>query len=401
MCATCEKNGRGGYAPQGSDDELSDAGSGSGNDGRLDEASSSQSSESEDESDTETVNYNERRTRRGVYAVMPEASGAGQIELDKEADAEGPSDLASTVSSVPTSAVQDLGLMTPEPDREPRGRALRKGKSQETLSAPIAPVPRKATPSASGSAPFRSVISTRAQKAREASVEASTSARTSRAPSKTVTGRSVSAARQQLITPPLTNDSAATSVRSSSRLRSAGDNNSSVTESSRVSTPVKDRKGKGRATASVSDVRDIETDEPEARHLRPRVSATVFNSFTLSKKKQDDAPRGLDGKPLPMCSTCGNILPVISVDFEIVWGLTPGRTGKRGRPKKDVATECPRCVYLFLPLLSRVVELANSSITGVYATLRSMVTSGQNACLAMAVECSFQSTPLLQHNTGK
>lgn len=356
MCATCERNGRGGYAPQGSDDELSDAGSASGNDGRrLDEASSSQSSDSEEESDAETVNYNERRTRRGVYAVMPEASAAGQIELDKEADAEDPSGSKSTVSSVPTSAVQDLGLMTPEPDGEPRGRALHKSKGRETLSAPIAPVPRKPTPSASASVPFRSVISTRAQKAREASLEASASARTSRAPSKTVTGRSVSAARQQLITPPLTIGSAATSVRSSSRLRSAGDTISALTESSRVSTPVKDKKGKGRATASVSDARDIETHEPEARHLRPRASATVFDPFTLSKKKLDDAPRGLDGKPLPMCSTCGNILPVISVDFEIVWGLSVGRTGKRGRPKKDAAAECPRCVY-FTPLQSGPVE---------------------------------------------
>lgn len=342
MCATCEKNGRGGYAPQGCDDELSDTASGSGNDGRLDEGSSSQSSDSEDESDAETLNCNERRTRRGVYAVMPEASASGEMELDKTADAEA---RPASSASVPTSAVHDLGLMTPEPDNEPRGRALHKGKGRATPSAPIAPVPRKATPGTSSvAAPFKSVISTRAQKAREASLEASASARTSRAPSKTVTGRSVSAARQQLITPPLTNDSAATSVRSSSRLRSAGDTASSVTASSRVSTPVRDKKGKGRATASVSDARDrdLETHEPEARHLRPRASATVFNPLTLSKKKQDDAPRGLDGKPLPMCATCHNILPVISVDYEVVWGLSIGRTGKRGRPKKDVATDCPR-----------------------------------------------------------
>lgn len=340
LCATCEKNGRGGYAPQGCDDELSDTASGSGNDGRLDEGSSSQSSDSEGESDAETLNCNERRTRRGVYAVMPEPSASG--ELNGEAEAR-----PASSASVPTSAVQDLGLMTPEPENELRGRALHKGKGRAT--APIAPVPRKATPSLSVAAPFKSVIFTRARKAREASLEASASARTSRAPSKTVTGRSVSAARQQLITPPLTNDSAATSVRSSSRLRSAGDTASSVTESSRVSTPVRDKKGKGRATASVSDVRDRDQDthEPEARHLRPRASATVFNSLTLSKKKQDDAPRGLDGKPLPMCSTCHNILPVISVDCEIVWGLSVGRTGKRGRPKKDVAADCPRCLRHF------------------------------------------------------
>lgn len=273
------------------------------------------------------------------------------MELDKEADVEAASDLTplpTSQLSLPSPAIIDHGLMTPEPEGESRGRALFKGKSRETLSAsaPIAPVPRKPSESTSSTAaPFRSVISTRAQKAREASLEASSSTATSRAPSKTVTGRSVSAARQ-LITPPLTNDSAATSVRSSSRLRSAGDTLSSLTESSRLSTPAKDKKGKGRATtASVSDVRDIESHEPEARHLRPRVSAPIFDS-TLSKKKLDDAPRGLDGKPLPMCSTCGNVLPVISVDSEIVWGLSVGRTGKRGRPKKDVTMDCPRYASL-------------------------------------------------------
>ncbi|EKM54581.1 uncharacterized protein PHACADRAFT_258533 [Phanerochaete carnosa HHB-10118-sp] len=351
LCATCEKNGRGGYAPQGSEEDLlSDSGSNSSREEVDGDESSSQADDSSDESDAGTINCNERRTRRGVYAVMPEAAGGGSIELGKEADVEAASDLTSlptSHSSLPSPAIIDHGLMTPEPEGESRGRALFKDIGRETLSAPIAPVPRKALDSSTPTAvPFRSVISTRAQKAREASLEASSSVATSRAPSKTVTGRSVSTARQ-LITPPLTNESAATSVRSLSRFRSAGDTQSSVTESSRLSTPAKDKKGKGRATtASVSDVRDIELHEPEARHLRPRVSAPIFDS-TLSKKKLDDAPRGLDGKPLPMCSTCGNVLPVISVDSEIVWGLSVGRTGKRGRPKKDITTDCPRCLRHF------------------------------------------------------
>jgi [histone H4]-N-methyl-L-lysine20 N-methyltransferase len=362
LCATCERNGRGGYAPQDSDAELSDAGSGSGRDG-VDEESSSQQSDSDSDSETEIINPNERRTRRGVYHVVPEAEteadalaeatgtlGVRPMELQKEVDREASSDLTSVLashSSLPSSAVIDHGLMTPEPEGESRGRALRKGKGRETLPTPVAPVPIKPTPSSSSAAaPFRSVISTRAQKAREASQEASVSAATSRAPSKAVAGRSVSAARQQLITPPLTNDSAATSVRSSSRgLRSADNSGSSLTEGSRLSTPAKDKKGKGRATASVSDARELETHEPETRHLRPRVSAPIFD-HTLSKKKLDDAPRGLDGKPLPMCSTCGNVLPVIAVDSEIVWGLSVGRTGKRGRPKKDLATDCPRYVMV-------------------------------------------------------
>lgn len=272
-----------------------------------------------------------------MYAVLPDDEDEA---TDAEQDAEGVSDLTPVLPSAPvvsSPAVDDHGLLTPEPEPEHRGRALVKGKGRE-VPEPIAPIPRKATPNTSS---FRPVILTRAQKAREASAEASSSAAPSRAASKTVAGRSVSTARQ-LVTPPLTVDSASTSVRSSSRLPSAGETLSSLTESSRVSTPVKDKKGKGRATASVSDLRDIDVGEPEARHhLRPRVSAPIFDQ-TLSKKKPSDAPRGLDGKPLPLCITCRNILPLISVNSEVVWGHNVGRTGKRGRPKKDAASECPR-----------------------------------------------------------
>ncbi len=70
----------------------------------------------------------------------------------------------------------------------------------------------------------------------------------------------------------------------------------------------------------------------------------MFGQHGIYAKKPVDAPRGLDGKPLPTCMTCRNVLPVISVDSEVVWGLSIGRTGKRGRPKKNLEMECPRLV---------------------------------------------------------
>lgn len=250
-------------------------------------------------------------------------------------------DAASELSSLPPSSSPAVpnghGLLTPEPEVE-RGRS--QGKARETITAPVAPIPVKATASSSSSTvAFKSVIETRAQKAREASASASTSRAASQVPAAPST-RSVSAARQ-LVTPPLTVDSTTGSVRSSSRLKSREGGSEDI---SRVSTPMKDRKGKGRATASVSDVRDLEKDEPETRNLRPRVAAPIFDQTISRAKKILDAPRGLDGKPLPLCATCGNVLPVISVNSEVVWGLSLGRTGKRGRPKKDQALECPRFV---------------------------------------------------------
>ncbi|KAI0093181.1 hypothetical protein BDY19DRAFT_1053680 [Irpex rosettiformis] len=330
LCATCEKNKRGGYAAADCSEDPSDTGSGSGEDAEA----ASHSEESDDEVvEDKAVNINERRTRRGVYTVISEVAQHLSAE---------DGDAASELSSLPPSSSPALpnghGLLTPEPEIE-RGRS--KGKSREAISSPVAPIPVKATASSSSSTvAFKSVISTRAQKAREASTSASTSRTPSQAPAASSTRRSVSAARQ-LVTPPLTVDSTTGSVRSSSRLKSREGGPEDI---SRVSTPMKDRKGKGRATASVSDVRDLEKDETETRNLRPRVAAPIFDQSLTRAKKILDAPRGLDGKPLPLCTTCGSVLPVISVNSEVVWGLSLGRTGKRGRPKKDQVQECPRCI---------------------------------------------------------
>ncbi|KAH8108067.1 hypothetical protein BXZ70DRAFT_884746 [Cristinia sonorae] len=346
LCETCERRGRGGYGPQlGDDEECSDSGASAHSRANSRDRSSSPSSSSEsEESDEEETpaNLNERRTRRGVYAVTQNKDGEeedGQMELEAEVEPDASSELTSLPPSrtslrPPTST--NNGLMTPDPESSSRGRSIAASSRH---------------PSA---APFQSIISTRAQSAREASREASVSMAPGSSKGKGVAGRSVSIARQ-LVTPPLTAEtsisSTATSVRSSSRLRGRG--TASVildkeTASSRWSTPVKD-KGKGRASASVASLRDLEKDElkEEGRTLRPRASMSTLVLESASVKKLEEGPRGLDGKPLPTCKTCRKVLPIISIDDQVVWGATPGRTGRRGRPKKNAETECPRCIRHF------------------------------------------------------
>lgn len=165
-------------------------------------------------------------------------------------------------------------------------------------------------------------------------------------------------------------------------------------------------KGKGRATGSTSVVSDLreereasaERGESSSRSLRPRTTHVSYTYSLLDPshpnhplnhqacenastagacasgtcnhphhhhlahnggnhhhhhhgKVDIEAPRGLDGKPLPTCLTCGSVLPVISVDEQVVWGIWASqKTGKRGRPKKEksVEMECPRYVVIVI-----------------------------------------------------
>lgn len=58
-----------------------------------------------------------------------------------------------------------------------------------------------------------------------------------------------------------------------------------------------------------------------------------------------DVPRDVDGKLLPTCITCSNILPVISVDSKVVWGLGIECSPRKG--KKRMGQDCPRCMRHF------------------------------------------------------
>ncbi|KAI0364456.1 hypothetical protein BV20DRAFT_956282 [Pilatotrama ljubarskyi] len=338
LCETCERNGRGGYAPH-NDDEVSDSGSSPGG-ADSDNGESDWSTDREDAAQQAAVNVNERRTRRGVYAVLPEEEqddGDG-TDAELEVEAEPDSDLTSLPLSSSSGAVGPsklTGLLTPDTETLPA----------DSRPASAASTPRKATPVT------EFVISTRAQKARAASELESISEKGKGKGSEA--SRSASAVRQ-LETPPLTSDNGSVaegqSRRSSSRLRTRGDAASSA---SRLSTPMHDNKGVPSAPSSTADVADLkgkgrEDPEMEGRSLRRRAFVPAAGEIqSASVKKPGDGPRGVDGRPLPTCVTCKNVLPVISVDHQVVWGLALGRTGKRGRPRKNANIECPRCMRHF------------------------------------------------------
>ncbi|TFK85357.1 hypothetical protein K466DRAFT_526041 [Polyporus arcularius HHB13444] len=347
LCATCEVNKRGGYAPQ-NDEDISDSAS------SPDSDSDNEAGWSTDhEEDGAEINVNERRTRRGVYAVLPdeEEDAADGSDADVEAEPNAAPDATSELISAPRSSSigpaiagpskLNTGLLTPETETLPA----------ESCPASVASTPRKATPAPTF------IIATRAQKARAESEAASVSAASIAGKGKgkeraTSSSRSASAVRQ-LETPPLTSDNGSVtegpSLRSSVRLRARGDAASSA---SRVSTPMPDRKGKMPASArnSTADTVDLkgkgkEDLELEGRSLRrrPVVPAPVDALMAVAKKPQD-GPRGVDGKLLPTCMTCHSVLPVISVEDKVVWNGLPEKTGKRGRPRKQVNQECPRCM---------------------------------------------------------
>ncbi|TFK78433.1 hypothetical protein K466DRAFT_606989 [Polyporus arcularius HHB13444] len=337
LCATCEVNKRGGYVPQ-NHEEIADSAS---------------SPDSESEEDGAEINVNERRTRRGVIiAVLPDeeedaANGSGvDVEAETNAAPDATSELTSASRSSSTGPAiagpskLNTGLLTPETETLPA----------ESCPASGASASRKAT-----SAPTF-IIATRAQKARAESEAASVSAGVSASLAgkgkgkERATSRSASAVRQ-LETPPLTSDNGSVtegpSLRSSLRLRARGDAASSA---SRVSTPMPERKGKMPASARNStadnvDLKGKEKEDPEleGRSLRRRPVDPAPVDAAVAKKPQD-GPRGVDGKLLPTCMTCYSVLPVISVEDKVVWNGLPEKTGKRGRPRKQVKQECPRCV---------------------------------------------------------
>ena len=257
----------------------------------------------------------------------------------------------------------------------------------ESCSASVTSTPRKATPATTF------IISTRAQKARAASEIESASASgnvVDKGKARATSSRSASAVRQ-LDTPPLTSDNGsvadALSRRSSSRLRARGDAASSA---SRVATPAPDRKGKTPApsahqsTADTADLKGKAKEDPEmeGRSLRRRPAPTpsVVEAAASATKKPQDGPRGVDGKLLPTCMTCKNVLPVISVEDKVVWNGAPEKTGKRGRPRKQVNQECPR--YVLSPHFS--VYSATNARLGACATTRYTPCDGLNGSPSMA-----------------
>jgi histone-lysine N-methyltransferase SUV420H len=246
------------------------------------------------------ADVNERRTRRGVYAIVQEQDSdsdesddgeqegnkplanapdaLGDDEVDLELGGEASHSVAVSSSShrsVPTE------VSTPDPDIQ---------------SSRMSSVAADGSASSNKGKTFaRSIISTRKQKAQESSSNHST---------------------------PVPHD---TSHTQSSRLRH---------QSLRDSVSVTPSRSKGKETERVQV-----KEENEARVLRARPSV-VGDKLELAGPPKREIPRGEDGKPLPTCVTCSNVLPVISVDSKVVWGLhlDSPRRGKKSKQRQ----ECPR-----------------------------------------------------------
>ncbi|KAG8213649.1 hypothetical protein J3R82DRAFT_10339 [Butyriboletus roseoflavus] len=276
LCETCERNGRGGYGLEGeasgcesdpgvSDDDLTDS----------------------EPVPTAVGNVNERRTRRGVYAIIQEQDDDSDESDDEEKEGNKPLANASDVAEV------DLELEGDFSSSVPRSSSRRSASS----SAPSISRSSELT-----DGPRTQLRSTRLrQKASPtATPEVSTKSLT-----------------------PAPSDPAQLPSRYTRR------------SASRLSTPIHSKE-KDRIPIK---------EEPEARILRTRPSMQVDRNESLSIANQI-APMGPDGQPLPTCVTCHNILPMISVDNQIVWGLNIDTTPRRGKKRKE-PQECPRCMRHF------------------------------------------------------
>lgn len=321
---------------------------------------------SDDDERGTNVNVNERRTRRGVYAVVEHRLD------DTECDGDAASELTSIPSSrsstgVPLTAIRTKGngLLTPDP--EPislSGWHQQDARDGASISAVSTPRKSRATSVSTSATRFQSVISTRGQKARAAAseepvdivgaeieIDAEAEAEDEAEPdvmerSKKDKGKSrASSSNRQLVTPPLTADSASASSRLQTRSTSKSKGRGSRGGRSSVARSTADDSSSMHPDADheAENEHEIEPDG-ERRNLRSHGRARMAVPEMSGERLREavSAPRGVDGKPLPTCVTCQNVLPVISVDSQVVWGLSLGRTGKRGRPRKHLNVECPR-----------------------------------------------------------
>ena len=322
-------------------------------DGRSDESSDVELPEKD--GDEPAVNINERRTRRGVYAVLKESDGepaedteaepesttpggetpcaidlALEVEVtetEPDAMSAGPTSLPPSRSSlIPPLPIGGSGLVTPEPDSvlAASGSALSRRRSIKPceLSASASPAPtvaRSVTPV------FEPIITTRLQKkARELQQQE----------------------QQQLVTPPLSEDTASVAESASAPARST--RSASRGKGKGLATGELDRVLRGRpalrsgsvgslplsASTSTSKQKTKVVEEGTRNKDKGKGKASVPEKTDTSKKGKPSDPA------VPTCVTCLNVLPIISLDRMIVYGDFDNTSGKGKKEKR----ECPRCV---------------------------------------------------------
>ncbi|KAJ3934009.1 MAG: hypothetical protein NXY57DRAFT_996312 [Lentinula lateritia] len=329
LCETCEKKGRGGYAPDHTDDEIpsDSAFSDSDSDGSSSESDATSSGQ-DDGAVKRQVNLNERRTRRGVYAVVTKE----EDHSDESDDEDGSVKPLAGASDIPSPGEMEMAESTSDLTSIPSSRAVsncnQAGPScLSSSTSELTPISRstsslsslssfEGTSSTHKNSSYQSIIATRRQKAQaEAAALVNASAT-------------------------LPEDSSLSSVSSLRHL----------TQASMSVTPGKGKaKQKEQIRASSTPMRSDNLQATESgkmkdedpRILRPRPSASVTTPEAAKEiNLKTEIPRGPDGKPLPICAICRNILPVISVDHQIVWGLGLEKDSKKKKAKQD----CPRCM---------------------------------------------------------
>ena len=329
LCETCERNGRGGYAPDYDENEPEPNSS-------SDSDTDSTSSSSDSDSEPPDVNVNERRTRRGVYAVLRKGTERDTDESDEDAeDSEKVAiELSVEVDAGTSVSATPQGIQSqPSPATANSASITR---SLSSLSSLSSDAPEKFGNVETRITPFRSIIATRRQKAR---------AEAKNTKSQSVPSETSSRGPQRT----MTRSSSHTSERGGGR--------------EKMSTPTATHISK-RTGDSKEEVK-VKKEEVEPRNLRARPSATqLTDSAKVVPTKE--VPRGPDGKPLPLCVTCSNVLPVISVDSKVVWGLGLENSSK----KKKLKSECPRLVF------HRLATLFLTNILDVCAILRYMRSRG-------------------------
>lgn len=250
----------------------------------------------------------------------------GEIELQNEVEVA--SELTSLTSSRAASNVdQAQSISAPLTN----GSELTSLSRSTSLLSSLSSLPDLAptSPQSNKSTPFRSIISTRRQKAKEAATSAS-------------------ASNVQLVSPPLTDDTVSVVehpstpskrlTRSVSSLVTYGKNGRKRKgKASSLSTPTpKSDKGKGKEEVKVKK------EETEPRIVRGRPSLPANPSETTKETAPvREIPKGPDGKPLPICATCSNVLPLIHVDSKVVWGSEVDSPSKSKKKRQD----CPRWVF--------------------------------------------------------
>lgn len=287
LCQTCEDGGRGGYTPEEGMDPPSDSDS---------DVSDRSSQRAKDRGSTAPLNVNERRTRRGVYAVMPE----DQIKEREQ----------STIPKIELD-VEDplLSLAFPSPS---------------TSDGALLETPQLSRESSTVSSAFHITVPSGYRCCRIAHGDVNPF---------------VNHIDCSFFTEGPSKPDAV--IRTSARLRGRSSNPSLLgPKSSRRPTPEDRFRSSSRGPTSG-------TEPPEQRVLRPRAT-DLGSGKNLSGKsegplQQTNPTKKPVPKGVPTCVICKGVLPVISVDSEIVWGLEGyDEKGKKLKGKKASSLECPR-----------------------------------------------------------